>query len=164
MRTLIAALPVLVALHNLEEYLGFVEFARRHGIPLSRRQIQIALGAATLLPLASTILALRSPRQSRMMRWNLTLPAIFAVNATAHAGQCLFFRDYAPGVLMAVAFNLPYAAYLYQRAIAEGYLTLAQRRTAWRWSAVLMLLGVLLLQGLGWLLARLFPEPHVEER
>src|SRR5688572_10678405 len=92
MRTLIAALPVLVALHNFEEYLGFVEFARRHGIAVSRRQIQIALGAATLLPLASTILALRSPRQSRMMRWNLALPAIFAVNAAALVGQCLFFR------------------------------------------------------------------------
>jgi hypothetical protein len=155
-RALIALLPMLAAIHNLEEYVEFEDFARRHGIPVSRRQIQVALGAATLLPLALTLLALCSPKQSRMMQYGLVPPAAFAVNAISHIGLSLGFREYAPGTATALLFNVPYAIAVYRRALTDGYLTPRQCRAVLWWGAALMAPGAAVLQAVGWLLARQF--------
>ena len=153
-RMLIALLPALAAIHNLEEYAGFEGFARRHGLPVSRRQLQVALGAATLLPLALTLLALRSPKQSRMMQYGLVPPAAFAVNAISHIGLSLGFREYAPGTATALLFNVPYAIAVYRRAVADGYLTPRQCRAVLWWGATLMAPSAAVLQAVGWLLTR----------
>jgi hypothetical protein len=147
-------MALAVALHNLEEYAGFEQYAARRGLRVTRPQLQIALALATLLPWVLLRAARRSPPQSRRMVAGFLAPATFAVNAVGHAGQTLAFRDYSPGTATAVGLNLPLALVLYREAHRSGALTPRQIRQTLGWGALLMIPGAALLQGSGWLGAR----------
>src|SRR5262249_60804109 len=86
LRRWLAILPVVVALHNLEEYLGFEAYAERRRLRVTRPQLQIALSLATVLPLALMLLARQSPKQSQRMVVGFFVPALFAASDASHVG------------------------------------------------------------------------------
>lgn len=163
LRRWLAILPVVVALHNLEEYLGFEAYAERRGLHVTRPQLQIALSLATVLPLALILLARHSPKQSQRMVVGFFVPAIFAANALSHVGQTLIFRDYSPGTATAVGLNVPVALLLYVHALRGGYLTAQQARQTVVWGTLAMAAGTMMLQGIGWIGAHLLTHKRSHE-
>jgi hypothetical protein len=149
-RLLLGLLPLAIALHNLEEYRGFEAYARGRGLAVTRRQLQVALFLATLLPALLTLLSFSSRKQSAGMVSGLTVPAIFAANVASHVGQTLVWGDYSPGALTGVGLNLPLAAIIYCRAVREGYLTRSQLKRVIIWGSLLMAPAAALLQVIGW--------------
>ena len=152
---LLALVPALMTVHNLEEYLGMERYARRRGLPVGRRQVQIALGLATLLPAVLAVVAAVSPRGSRRKKAGLILPGLMLANAASHAGQTLIFHDRSPGTITALGLYIPFGLWLAERAVDEGYLTPAGRRQVLGLGALLMAPATILVQGLGWLGERL---------
>ncbi len=148
-RAIASLTPLVVAIHNLEEYPRLVPYARRHGIHVDYTSVGIAVGLATLLPIPVTIFGVRGPKQSRRMQLVLLTPAILAVNAASHVGQTLVFQDYSPGTISAVALNIPFAIYLFRRACRENYLSQAQLRRTLILGAALMGPLALVLQLIG---------------
>lgn len=155
---LLALLPALMAVHNLEEYFGMEGYARRRHLSASRRQIQIALGLATLLPAVAASLAVRSPARSRRKLAGLALPGLMLANTVSHVGQTLAFRDRSPGTWTALGLYLPFSLYLANQAVRDGHLTRRERRRAMGLGAALMAPSALVLQGLGWLVDHLLPS------
>jgi hypothetical protein len=151
-------MPLVVAIHNFEEYLGFEAYASRRGLRVTLPQLQIALILATVLPLSLILLARHSPKQSRRMVLGFLVPAIFATNAVSHVGQTIFFRDYAPGTATAVALNVPFALVLYRDALRMGYLTPQQAHQTLVWGSLVMAPSAVILQGIGAIGARLLQQ------
>ena len=122
--------PSLV--HNAEEYPAIVDYANRHGWRVDKTQMFTAIVLATILSIPVAAAAARSPKGSRRLALVLTLQGALAVNALGHLGQTFWYRDYSPGTLTGLGVNVPFAAYIYRRAVREGYLcrTYADRESA----------------------------------
>jgi hypothetical protein len=127
--------PSFVALHNLEEAITFPHYlpAVRALAPEPLRafladvtfsQVLLALVIVTLVPLALTAWATARPG-SRLALWLVvTFQMVMLVNAAWHLAAAVFlFRGYAPGVITAVAVNVPFSCYLVRRADVERWLT-----------------------------------------
>lgn len=155
LRRWLGVMPVVIAMHNLEEYLGFEPYAARRGLRVTQLQLQIALSLATVLPLVLILRACHSAKQSQRMVVGFLVPAIFAANAVSHVAQTIAFRDYAPGTVTAVGLNVPVALILYQQALRTGSLTPQQARQTLIWGTLAMGPCAMLLQSIGWLGARL---------
>jgi hypothetical protein len=155
---LLLLMPVAMLLHNVEEYFGMERYARRRRLAPSRRQIQIALGLATVLPTAIAGLAVCSPRGSRRKLLGLALPGAMLANTASHLGQTLLFHDRSPGTYTALGLVAPLSLYLEEQSVRDGYLTHRERWRIMGIGAAVMLPSVLVLQGLGWLANRLLPD------
>ena len=150
-------IPLSVLLHNLEEYPRIVTYAQRHGVPIKRRQMGIAVALATLLPFATTATAVLKPSTRVPLQLTLATPSLMAVNALAHLAQTIILRDYSPGTVTGVGLNLPLAVYLYRYAAREKVLTARELRRAGLVRAVSMAPLALILQGMGAIVDRLLP-------
>ena len=154
---LLWSIPLSVLIHNLEEYPRIVAYARRHGVPLNRRQMGIAFALATVLPLPITAAATKRPT-TRRLHLALAIPALMAANAGTHLAQTLVLRDYSPGVITGVGVNVPLACYLYVRTMRERRLTPRELRHAALLGAGLMAPAALVLQIIGWSIDRALPR------
>jgi hypothetical protein len=137
-----------LALHNLEEDITIGAFlprlrahlqqiaALRDVAPPTAERMYVALAVVTLVP-ALLVGWATTGRDSVLKReivailvaallWNVLIP---------HAPAAIIFGGYAPGVLTAVAINLPFGVYFLRRSAREGMLTRRQ-------------IGVALLSGL----------------
>ncbi|HEU4561743.1 MAG TPA: HXXEE domain-containing protein [Longimicrobium sp.] len=144
--------PTLLTIHNAEEALFMpaalrslpgrvpAEFARV--IP-SYPQFLVALAIVTAL--AWVIWLLGRERHGGVVLL-LLLQTVMLVNVVAHVGAAILLRGYAPGLVTALALNLPFSIYLLRRAVAEGWPT---RRSL----ASLVIVAVLMHgQGIVWLM------------
>jgi hypothetical protein len=142
--------PVLLALHNAEEALFFHRYlplvvARLPSTwqaiagPITLGQVWLALALVTLLPFGLAAWAVG--RGSSVALWLLLLvQATVLLNVLWHvAAATLFFDGYAPGLVTAVAINLPFSIYLLRRAAREEWVS-----TRARWA---LLPGALALHG-----------------
>jgi hypothetical protein len=130
--------PLLLALHNAEEALFFPRYlplvlARLPSTwqaiagPITLGQVWLALAVVTLLPFGLAAWALA--RQSPVALWLLLLvQAAVLLNVFWHiAAAALFFNGYAPGLVTAVAVNLPFSIYLLRRAAREEWVGVRAR-------------------------------------
>jgi hypothetical protein len=154
---LLWAIPLSILVHNLEEYPRIVAYARRHGVPIRRRPMGIAVALATVLPLPVTAAAVRRIPSRGWLQLALAIPALMAANGAMHLGQTIALRDYSPGTVTGVAINIPLAIGLYRRAARERWLAPGELRRAALLGAAAMAPLALLLQALGWLLDRVLP-------
>ena len=150
-RRVLWLVPVLLALHNAEEalffprYLPFVLARLPPGwqavaAPLTTGQVWSALAVVTGVAFAVAWWAHLRP-DSRTALWLLLLiQSAVLLNAVWHVAIAfVLFGGYAPGLVTAVALNLPFSIHLLRRAFREQWLS----RPA-RWALVP---GAILLHG-----------------
>jgi hypothetical protein len=130
-RSVLWLIPILVAVHNVEEALSFPVYLPRVRAlapdwvpPVTYSQMLLALGVVTLIPLALTAWAMARP-DSRAALWAaLLFQAIILVNVVSHLAVATFLlHGYAPGVITAVVLNLPFSIYLFRRVARERWLS-----------------------------------------
>ncbi|MDQ6828659.1 MAG: HXXEE domain-containing protein [Gemmatimonadota bacterium] len=127
--------PLCVALHNGEEALEFPRYlplvtkrapswAHDFVARLTTAQMWIALGLATLIPLAVTLWAIARP-DSRPAIWMVVvLQLVLLINAISHVAiAAVVMRGYSPGLLTAVVVNVPFTAYTLRRAWHERWVS-----------------------------------------
>ena len=162
-RTVLWLIPVLFALHNLEEAVAF-----RHSLPrvetllptplrrvapsLSYSAILGALVVVSGLAFLLTVVAVARPASRGVLWALLALEAAVALNVVAHLVSAVaVFHGYAPGLVTAVSINAPFALYCFRRARRERWVSAT---ALWvTIPASLVLHGPILLAGL-WLADR----------
>lgn len=145
------AVPFLLAAHNAEEALTFPRYldeVREHAPVLMRgfaesadsRKLFIALSIVTLVPLLVSTWSWMRPN-SRAAFWLVMLiQATVFLNVFAHITSALaIFHGYGPGLLTALAVNLPFSIYLFRRARAGGWLSRGE--TLWLIPAAFLMHG-----------------------
>lgn len=132
-------LPVVLALHNLEEGIFFPEYVPRvlerlpAGVrdwigPVSLREMGVALALATAIPLGFSLWAAARPANRTALWLVLAMWATLLLNVAWHVAALVLFRGYAPGVATAVALNLPLSLLVLRRAATGQWLS---RRARW---------------------------------
>ena len=128
-------IPSFIALHNVEEAITFPRYlpVARALAPHSVRsfldhvtypEVLLALTVATLVPLAAVAWANARPTSQLALWLAVTIQVVMSMNALWHLLAAMFlFRGYAPGVITALAVNLPFSAYLLRRAVVERWVS-----------------------------------------
>jgi hypothetical protein len=129
--TLIWGVPAAVLVHNVEEaltvdrhapaVLALVPDAVRRFMP-SRHYIYDALVVATVIPIGLALVA-RRDRRSWATYGLLLVAAVMLVNVIWHSVAAALLGGYAPGVVTAVAVNLPVMALALRWARRESWLS-----------------------------------------
>lgn len=141
--------PLLFALHNLEEWLALQTFLPRlmqeapgfaRHLP-NVRQYGVALMIVTMIPLVFAIL-----RQRFLL---VVAQTVVAINVATHVVSAIVFRGYTPGVLTAVCLNLPFSIYFFRALRADGQVPAARMRRVI--PIALLLHGPILIGLLWWL-------------
>jgi hypothetical protein len=137
-QTLAWAFPLVVTLHNAEEALWLPGWSERAGLwktPVSAGVFRLAAMILTLLAFVVTVLSVASGRQTV---WTyLTFGYMVAMLANVlipHVAGAIALRRYTPGVVTAVALNLPVLSLLVVLALREGYVS--------GWKAIAYSIGV----------------------
>jgi hypothetical protein len=132
-RQLTIAVPLLLTLHNVEEALMFPRWRPviQAAVPLGFRAwfdqispgtLQTALLVATAVPWALALWSARRPSSARASWFLLLVQAVVFTNVLWHvlvAGAVI--RGYSPGLVTALAVNLPFSIYLFMRAHRERW-------------------------------------------
>jgi len=158
-QTIQRLLGAALVLHNLEEGLmagrylpRVVALLREYPviggrlIAPSLNQLYVALVIVTVVPVLILAWATTGPRRphkeyvvaliASALLWNVLLP---------HVPAAIAFGGYAPGVITAVAINLPLTLYFFRRARRDGQLSTARLVATFVWGLVLLALAPLLL-------------------
>jgi hypothetical protein len=104
--------PIVVAVHNLDEYCGYTDFVRSYPSWLAERLTRKVLGRATiLLTLAVTALAVATYFYQNDVLLAVSKIAIIglALNCLGHCLLSLKRRALVPGVLSGAVLVLPYS-------------------------------------------------------
>ncbi|MDQ3998430.1 MAG: HXXEE domain-containing protein [Gemmatimonadota bacterium] len=132
--SLLWGVPTAVLVHNVEEaltvgrytpaVLALVPDAVRRLMPSSQYiyVIYVALVVATAIPIAFALVA-RRDRRSWATYGLLLVAAVMLVNAVWHSVAAVLLGGYAPGVVTAVAINLPVMALVLRWARRESWLS-----------------------------------------
>jgi hypothetical protein len=125
---LLWGVPILLAIHNLEEAPFMAKWSRELSLPIhpvvSTRQFVVAISLLTIAGCALTYLGIHLIAQPIGFLLILGVQMIMLVNAIApHLIATLRFRKYSPGVITGLLLNVPFSLYLFQRALQEGLLT-----------------------------------------
>lgn len=119
--------PIAVVLHNAEEAIWMPGWEADHAAQLpiavpGAAKVRLALFVLTVAVLVVTAL---SARKGPGTIWAyLTFGYIVAILANVfvpHVPAAMLFRGYVPGLITAVAINLPLMSYLVVRAIRDGW-------------------------------------------
>lgn len=139
---LIWAVPAAVLVHNVEEALTFARYAPsvrallpdaiRHSMP-SLEYTYAALLAATAIPIGLTFFARRRASGVWATYGILLFAAVMLVNVVWHLAAATLVGGYSPGVVTAVAVNLPVMAAAVRWGRREGWLS---RGALWMYLAV----------------------------
>jgi uncharacterized protein with HXXEE motif len=133
-------LPPVLLLHNLEEGVSFPHYlprvlgrlpadVRDWIGPVSLHEMGVVLTLATVMPLGVSLWAAARPASRPALWLVLAMWATLLLNAIWHMTATLVvFGGYAPGVITAVALNLPLSVLVLRRAVAEQWLS---RRARW---------------------------------
>ena len=157
-KMLLWLVPLLLTIHNLEEALVMPAFIEKRNAsvpgsmreiipPVTYKQFLISLLIITVIPYLVALLWLNR-------RWAVYLlvgfQVVMLINVCAHTLMALFLRGYAPGLLTALAINLPFSVYLLRRAVREKWMS--GKAVAWMFPLGLVihgpvLAGLMLLSG-----------------
>ena len=145
------AVPVLLALHNAEEALTFpryLEKVRGHEPWLMRgladsvdsHALFGALLIVTVVPLLVSLWSWLRPKSKAAFWCVMLIQATVFLNVFAHIASAItVFRGYGPGLLTALAINLPFSIYLFRRAQKEKWLP--RRESIWLTPAAILVHG-----------------------
>jgi hypothetical protein len=133
-RQLLWCVPLAMALHNLEEALGFRWLLARSALPQAWVRLwergpgapstfYLALGVIALVVLVIALLGNLANPRSRGARVLLVIQMLMGVNAFWHVLAALALGGYAPGVVTAVMLQLPLAVVLLRRAWRERWMS-----------------------------------------
>jgi len=119
--------PVLVALHNTEEAIGLPRWTQRSGPWFGGVQPAVFRFAVVVFTvLAFVVTALSAVSGKRSFWGNLTFGYMIAmlINALVpHIAVSVVRRTFMPGVITAVALNLPILSFLAVLALQQGYVS-----------------------------------------
>lgn len=121
--------PIAVTLHNGEEAIWMPRWDAEHAAalpvhPPGAAEIRLALFALTVAAFVVTYLSARKGPQSFWAYLLFGSIVTVLVNVLVpHVPAAIIFRGYAPGVVTAVAINLPLMSCLAIRAIRDGWVT-----------------------------------------
>lgn len=134
-------IPVLLAIHNLEEALTMPEWVEanlwkvREAIPLfnylqfSTPQLYLSLLLVTVVPFILAFVCLLGELSGTKLNIMLTLQAIIFWNALApHVSGVIVLQMYNPGTITAVLINFPFSLYLLKYLLRNKILTHKQIR------------------------------------
>lgn len=168
--TLQRFVALAVTLHNAEEWLTFprygdigADFLRRLGFSVSTpawSATQVALLLATIVPGGIVLYGASGSRQgSRFWTWLVLFVQLqLGVNVfLPHVPAAFFLRGYAPGLLTALAINLPLSIVLARRTIDDGRLTSKQVLLCLACAAVAMPVAIVGLVTMGSVVASSAP-------
>lgn len=146
--------PLVLVIHNFEEYLTMPAFNTRHSQDLpafvrniaamSSDQFSIALIIVTMLAILFTFLGGISEANKPGMFLAITTQAALLINGAQHIIGSIWLRTYTPGVLTSLILYLPLLSYLILRALKEGYISKKLLTYSFIWG-IIMLLPVILL-------------------
>ena len=128
-------IPVVLTLHNIEEALTMPTWVMAH-VPLITESLPIAfdihftptqlllsLFLATVVPFIVTMACVNGEKRSGKLYLLFLLQAIVLLNVfIPHIAASVRMKQYNPGVITAVCFNLPFSLYVFRRAFREQYL------------------------------------------
>lgn len=130
-RALLWLVPVLLTLHNLEEALFMPAFIEKRNAsvpgglrelvpPVTYGQFLIALVIITVIPL---LVALLWMGRGWAVYFLVGFQVVMLLNVFAHLMMALLLKGYAPGLVTALVFNLPFSLYLVKRAVAGRWMS-----------------------------------------
>lgn len=115
--------PVLFALHNLEETPGMARWSKRINarVQVTTPQFASAVMLLTLVVIGMTVLAAQPDAPLWTIHLLLLAQMVILVNVfVPHVALAVRFRSYNPGLVTAVLLNLPFSLVLFQRALAAA--------------------------------------------
>jgi len=125
--------PLLLVIHNFEEYLTMPAFISRYWQDLpafisnitswSSHQFSVALIIVTLIAFLFTYFGSISEANGTGMFLAITTQVVLLINAVQHIGASIWLRTYTPGVLTSIILYLPLLSYLILRSLKEGYIS-----------------------------------------
>jgi hypothetical protein len=128
----VLAAPFVFLLHDLEEIFLVGPWARDHAasLPALVREMVPATGAPLVAPiavilavsLAVAVAAARSPRRGTWTTLFLLIVAGRHTNVVTHVVQTAVCGGYVPGLATALLVVAPFGAWLWRRALAEGWI------------------------------------------
>jgi hypothetical protein len=108
-------LPVVLAIHNVDEYMRFDDFVKAFHGRLGPRILnrQVVFSAATLLTLAVAVLCALTFIYRTPVLYFVSQAAIFAIllNAIGHCVLSVKRRSRTPGTVSAICFVIPYCSW-----------------------------------------------------
>lgn len=135
-RALLWLVPLFITLHNLEELAGmraalpafadklpaWVAGVLPPGIfPPTYHQFALMLLVVTVLPYLFVLLGRGRPRGPATML--LTgVQTVMLINTASHVGAAALLGGYAPGLVTALVFNLPFSLYFIGSGLRQGWL------------------------------------------
>ena len=117
--------PLAITIHNAEEAIWLPVFWQRRQwqVPVSANQFWVATLALDVLAFLITYLAVKHGKRSTAANFYSGFVFVVLLNVVWHLGVAIWYRTYAPGVVTAVALNLPLTIYLLRRAVRENYIS-----------------------------------------
>lgn len=126
-QTLAWAFPVAITLHNAEEALWLPGWSERAGLWKTPVSAGVFRWVATILTVFAFVVTGLSVGSGRQTVWTyLTFGYMVAMLANVlipHAAASIMLRSYTPGLVTAVALNLPVLSLLVMLALKEGYVS-----------------------------------------
>jgi hypothetical protein len=145
-------IPIVLTLHNIEEALTMPHWVMatlhliKENLPaaidirFTPTQLLLSLLLATVVPFVLTIVCVNGEKRSKKLYLLFLLQAIVLLNvAIPHIAASIRIRQYNPGVITAVCFNLPFSLYVFRRAFREQYLV--AREFVWLFVVALVVYG-----------------------
>ena len=119
--------PIVLTLHNVEEAIWLPGWSKRVGFwktPVTPGVFRFAVAVLTALAFAVTWLSAQSGKQSVWTYLAFGYMAAMLVNVLVpHLAATVARRSTMPGVVTAVALNLPVLSLLVAMALREGYVS-----------------------------------------
>ncbi|MGD0840718.1 MAG: HXXEE domain-containing protein [Candidatus Acidiferrales bacterium] len=119
--------PIVITLHNLEEAIWFPDWtqrARRWPLPVAPGVFRFAVAVLTVLAFVVTWMSAESGKQTVWTYLVFGSMIVTLANVVIpHVAVSVAQRSYMPGVVTAVALNLPVVSLLVVVALREGYVS-----------------------------------------
>jgi len=155
-KALLWLVPILTTVHNVEEvlFMPFVIEKRNSSVPtiLSRLlppitygQFLLAVFIMTAIPYLVAWFSDMDRERSVGITLLICLQVMMLINVFAHISIALMMRGYAPGLITAVAIQLPYSIFMLSRALRDGWLS---RSVLVQLGFIGLLLNLLVLPGI----------------
>jgi hypothetical protein len=133
-KTALWLVPILLAVHNLEEAVlmrGVLPAANeqlprmlQHAIGgVSYSQFIVALLMVTVVPFVVAAAGRLDRRGGAAVYLLLAIQAVLLLNVLSHVGGVFVLRGYSPGLATALLVNLPFSVYLLHRAARERWVS-----------------------------------------
>lgn len=130
-QALLWLVPIFLTIHTLEEALAMPAFIEKRNSsvpgalrdiipPVTYKQFLISLLVITII---SYLIALVWMGRKTGVYLLVGFQVVMLINVFAHLMMAIFLKGYAPGIVTALAINLPFSMYLLKRVVVEGWLS-----------------------------------------